>query len=94
LDEKPEMVPPEPFVINVFPNPSNDKVFFEFSSGLKTEEMDLAVFNLMGVTVFHQPVHLSSGLFELDISSWPAGMYIARIVFMNEVTETVKFVKE
>jgi len=30
VDEKPEMVPPEPFVINVFPNPSNDKVFFEF----------------------------------------------------------------
>jgi len=94
VDEKPEIVPPEPFVINVFPNPSNDKVFFEFSSGLKPEEMDLAVFNLMGVTVFHQPVHLSSGLFELDISSWPAGMYIARIVFMNEVTGTVKFVKE
>ena len=94
VDEKPEMVPPEPSVINVFPNPSNDKVFFEFSSGLKPEEMDLAVFNLMGVTVFHQPVHLSSGLFELDISSWPAGMYIARIVFMNEVAGTVKFVKE
>ena len=54
----------------------------------------LDVFDLFGKLMYSQDIPGKTDNIQLDISSWSAGMYVARIVFMNDVVGVVKFVKE
>jgi hypothetical protein len=80
--------------IKVYPNPAKEVVNFEFSEAIKKEETEITITNLMGITIYKMQIIDPRAYFELDISSWPTGMYVARIVFMNDVVAVTKFVKD
>lgn len=54
----------------------------------------LDVFDLFGKLMYSQEIQGRTDKIELNISSWPVGMYVARIVFMNDIVGVVKFIKE
>jgi hypothetical protein len=54
----------------------------------------LDVLNVYGKLLYSEDIPGNTDNVQLDISSWPAGMYVARIVFMNDVVGVAKFVKE
>ena len=54
----------------------------------------LDVFDLFGKLMYSQEIQGKTDKVELNISTWSAGMYVVRIVFMNDVVGVVKFVKE
>jgi hypothetical protein len=54
----------------------------------------LDVFDLFGKLMFSQEIPQKTDKVQLDISFWSSGMYVARIVFMNDVVGVTKFVKE
>jgi hypothetical protein len=101
---------PEKTRLHVYPNPASQVITVEMpqylmktsgGSGITAttyyhqwKSVRLDVFDLFGELMYSQNIPGKTEKTELDISSWPVGMYIARIVFMNEVTGTVKFVKE
>ena len=101
---------PEKTKLHVYPNPASQVITVEMpqyliktsgGSGITAttyyhqwKSVRLDVFDLFGKLMYSQDIPGKTEKTELDISSWPVGMYIARIVFMNEVTGTVKFVKE
>jgi len=101
---------PEKTKLHVYPNPASQVITVEMpqylmktssGSGITAttyyhqwKSVRLDVFDLFGKLMYSQDIPGKTEKTELDISSWPAGMYIARIVFMNEVAGTVKFVKE
>ena len=52
------------------------------------------VFDLYGKLMSSQDIPGKTDKVQLDVSSWAAGMYVARIVFMNDVVGMAKFVKD
>jgi hypothetical protein len=55
-------------------------------------EVRLEVFDLHGQLMFCEAVPQQKKSITLNVSSWPPGMYLARLVFMNEVVGREKFV--
>jgi len=80
--------------IKVYPNPATEVVNFEFSEPIKMEETEITITNLMGITIYNVQIIDPKAYYEIDISSWPTGMYVARVVFMNDVVAITKFVKD
>ncbi|WP_276134792.1 T9SS type A sorting domain-containing protein [Polluticoccus soli] len=67
-------------MINVLPNPSGHSVSISYE--LETERPRCAIVtNMTGAAVYTAKDDRSceSGSIELDIQSWPAGMYIIRM---------------
>jgi hypothetical protein len=58
------------------------------------KEVRLEVFDLFGKLMHSETVPQQRKSNTLDIASWPAGMYVTRVVFMNEVVAREKFVVE
>jgi len=101
---------PELYELRAFPNPAKETLTLEIPQYLSKKSgppefrattvyyqwksLRLDVFDLFGKLMYSQDIPGKTEKVRLDISSWPAGMYVARIVFMDEVTGTVKFVKE
>ena len=101
---------PELYELRAFPNPAKETLTLEIPQYLSKKSgppefrattvyyqwksLRLDVFDLFGKLMYSQDIPGKIEKVRLDISSWPAGMYVARIVFMDEVTGTVKFVKE
>jgi len=99
---------PEKSRLKVYPNPAQEKIAVEMPEYLvrKSEgdristttyyhqwsRVQLEVFDLFGRLMFVKEIPQQENRVEIDVSSWPAGMYVARIVFMNEVVGSVKFV--
>lgn len=58
------------------------------------KEVRLEVYDLFGRLKFSELIPQSEKNIELDVSTWPGGMYVARLVFMNDIVATAKFVVE
>jgi hypothetical protein len=99
---------PETTKLKVYPNPSDERITIELpkylvrkSSGQgmtantiyhQWTEVRLEVFDLHGQLMFCEAVPQQKKSITLNVSSWPPGMYLARLVFMNEVVGREKFV--
>ncbi len=75
--------------INIFPNPTKDKINIEAPSTVK--EFNVTVYNLVGQEVIKQQVKNSKG--EIDLTNLPAAEYLVKITY-NKITETKKIIKE
>jgi len=94
-------------ILRAFPNPASERIFIEIpvylirkssSSGLSSttiyhqwKESQLEVFDLFGRLMFCEAIPRQEKTVEIDVSSWPGGMYVARMVFMNDVVGRVRF---
>jgi len=58
------------------------------------KEVRLEVFDLFGRLKFSEMIPQSEKTGEVDVDAWSSGMYLVRIVFMNEIVATAKFVVE
>ena len=61
----------------IFPNPATDKVRVQISCTMKRPM--LQILNSSGTTVWLQK-DIEKDLLEIDISSWPKGTYVARLI--------------
>ena len=100
---------PEKAKLHIYPNPAGGDVTIELpqylvrrnkGSGItatttyfKWNQTRLDILDLTGKLLFSQDIPKQQTLVKLNVSAWPAGMYLARLVFMNEVVAEAKFVK-
>jgi hypothetical protein len=83
-----------PTNLKVFPNPTNDKVFFEFDSTI-SEQMSIDVFNLMGQKIkgLDYRSNKQTNRVELNLQTQSNGIYFYRVLIENEVKFNGKIVK-
>jgi hypothetical protein len=83
-----------PTNLKVFPNPTNEKVFFEFDSTIP-EQMSIDVYNLMGQKIKGLDYRSSkeTNRVELNLQTQANGIYFYRIIIENEVKFNGKIVK-
>ncbi len=75
--------------VNVFPNPTSDKLFLYFAD---KSDRDMRLFTIAGKQVASYSLHRTSE-FQLDLSSLPAGMYFLKIT-ENGQQKTLKIIKQ
>jgi len=96
--------------LHIYPNPTGGEIAIELpqylvkrnkGSGITAtttyfqwNQTRLDILDVTGKLVFSQDIPKQQTLVKLNVSAWPAGMYLARIVFMNEVVEEAKFMKQ
>jgi len=56
------------------------------------DKVRLEVFDLFGRLMYGEEIRKQEKSVELTISTWPQGMYVARLVYMNDVVGRVRFV--
>lgn len=80
--------------VNVFPNPSNDKVHIQFSTS-KSEDVTIRLIDLAGRMVQNQVMTTESGLntFAFDVMQLPKGIYLIELN-SSENRSVKRFVKE
>jgi len=98
---------PETTKLKVYPNPSDERITIELpkylvrkSSGQgmtantiyhQWKEVRLEVFDLFGILMYNKEILQQIKTVEIDVSGWNAGMYVARVIFMDEVVARAKF---
>lgn len=75
-------------VISAYPNPTRDRIRFEFSA--KSISGQLLVFNQTGQLIIDR-VLTGSHSVEVDVSDWGIGLYFARLVNNGKVSAPMKF---
>jgi photosystem II stability/assembly factor-like uncharacterized protein len=72
------------FNLTVFPNPTNGLLTVNFYSG-KNENVNLAIFDILGKELFSEKDIYSSGSFtkQLDISQYKSGVYFVKLQNKN-----------
>ncbi|MBP8977684.1 MAG: T9SS type A sorting domain-containing protein [Bacteroidales bacterium] len=99
---------PEKTRLRVYPDPAKEKVTVEMPEYLirKSEgngisattyyhqwpEVRMVVFNLFGRMIFSKEIQQSEKTVSINISTWPKGMYLVSIVFMNDIVGSGKFI--
>ncbi len=99
---------PETTKLKVYPNPADDRITIVMPKYLVRKSSSLAitatttyhqwkdvrleVFDLFGKLMHCETVPQQKKSLALHVASWPPGMYMARVVFMNEVVAREKFV--
>lgn len=82
-------------ILNIYPNPTTDIVTIDYGFTDWTKgEIQLQISNELGQTVYNAPVPMYSGFQKINVSSFAAGMYTARIMRQNSVVAVSKFVKQ
>ena len=100
---------PEKTKLRIYPNPAGEQVTVEMpqylvkqnqGSGITAtttyfqwDRTRLDMLNINGKVMFTQEIPKQQTTVQINTSAWPAGMYLARIVFMNEVVAEAKIVK-
>ncbi|MEI6436020.1 MAG: T9SS type A sorting domain-containing protein [Bacteroidota bacterium] len=101
---------PEKSALHIYPNPAADHVTIELPLYLvrKTKTTSyttttiyqqwgsamLEIYDLFGKLVLRQQINQKTGTISPEISNWHTGMYMARLLFMNEMVSEAKFVKQ
>jgi hypothetical protein len=101
---------PEKARLHIYPNPAGGDVAIEMPQYLvrkntgngitatttwfQWNQTRLDIFDLTGKLMFSQNIPKPQTTVKLNVSAWPAGMYLARVVFMNEVAAEAKFLKQ
>jgi hypothetical protein len=99
---------PERFNLLVYPNPAKDKLTIDLPQFLLRKTSSgtvqintiyhhwnssfLEIFDINGKLMYSREIPNHNEKVELDVSSWQEGMYVARVVFMNEVVAKATFI--
>jgi hypothetical protein len=94
--------------LKVYPNPANDFLHIEIPDKIKVatknqvfslttlysqwESATLEVYDLFGSKMFTKLIRQSDKNIDLDINSWPAGMYVVRLVYLGNTVVSEKVV--
>jgi hypothetical protein len=77
--------------IVVYPNPVTDNLQIEFNSEIRSEKLELKIYDVVGNLVFEKSITANKA--TVDISSFPCGVYVVE-VRTDRGIEVRKFVKE
>jgi hypothetical protein len=77
--------------IKVFPNPTRGALGIEIQGGDPKHEIRLMIYSGAGAVLYNQPA--TEGLNPIDMTQYPQGWYILRVVAGTEKRE-YKIVKE
>lgn len=66
-------------VMNVFPNPSNGKVYVSLDKSISGQNFNIDVINLSGKVVYNSTRAESNDTKEFDLSALPSGIYVIRL---------------
>jgi hypothetical protein len=96
--------------LKVYPNPANDFLCIEIPEKLKAETKNevfslttlysqwesatLELYDLFGRKMFTEIIHQQDKNLHLDITTWPSGMYVVRLVYKGNTVASEKVVKE
>jgi len=81
--------------IKAYPNPINgNEITFEFENTEHHLNMELRIYNIFGSEISKQKIYYSQLATEMNITTWPAGMYLAVIFSNGGVVGKSKFVVE
>lgn len=90
--EKPEIKPAEKGRLVVFPNPANNHITIALEGESFQSGSQILIYNIYGIVTYCNTVLNDEKSCQINISLWPPGIYLARIVFMNEVVRSAKFI--
>jgi YD repeat-containing protein len=77
--------------IKVFPNPTRGALGIDIQGGDPKQELRLVIYSGAGATLYNQPA--TEGLNPIDMTQYPQGWYVLRVVAGTEKRE-YKIVKE
>jgi len=81
--------------VKAFPNPVNEgKVTFAFENTEQHVNMELRIYNIFGNEVSWQRIYRSQQTADMDVTTWPAGIYLAVIFSNGGTVGRAKFVVE
>lgn len=63
--------------MNVFPNPANDQLRLSCKLPKEVESATIVIYNSQGQSITELDARQSNGIFELDTTDWPSGLYLA-----------------
>ena len=66
-------------VMNIFPNPSNGKVYITLDKSIAGQNFSIDVFNLNGEVVYNAARAEATDTKEFDLSALPSGIYVIRL---------------
>ncbi len=66
-------------VMNVYPNPSNGKVYVSLDKSIAGQNFSIDIFNLRGEVVYKTSRTESTDTKEFDLTTLPSGIYVIRL---------------
>jgi len=101
---------PETGRLKVYPNPASDKIHIVIPDQIKTQthspvfnlttvyhqwrSATVEIYDLFGRRMFSREVHQGDQELDADVSSWPRGMYVVRLVYDGRTVGSEKIVVE
>jgi len=101
---------PETGRLRVYPNPARDKIHILIPDQLKTQTKSpvfnlttvyhqwrsavIEIYDLFGRKMFSKKVLQADKELEIDVSAWPRGMFVVRLVYNNQTVGSEKIVVE
>jgi len=101
---------PETGRLRVYPNPAKDNIHIEIPDQIKTQthssvfnlttvyhqwrSATVEIFDLFGRRMFSTEVRQGNQELEANVSSWPWGMYVVRLVYNGQTVASEKIVVE
>ncbi|MDD3321566.1 MAG: autotransporter-associated beta strand repeat-containing protein [Paludibacter sp.] len=79
-------------ISGVIKNPSTG--IFRIYTNTPTSNLDVIVCNLEGKIVFHENVLKNAGLFEIDLTYQPSGIYLLKVNSEQEFSNVLKLIKQ
>jgi hypothetical protein len=72
----------------VFPNPASDRISVSFTSAMEK----MSILNVAGAIM--RKIIYPNNPTEIDISSWPEGLYLVQGIGKTGVSQSIKFIKQ
>jgi hypothetical protein len=101
---------PETGKLKVFPNPASDKIHIVIPDQIKTQNNTavfnlttvyhqwhsavIEIYDLLGRRWFAREIKQGEKVLETDVTSWPRGMYVVRLVYNGQTVGSEKVVVE
>ena len=76
--------------LNIYPNPTNDKLFVEFDALEKNVSYE--ILDVAGKTIDHNSTALKARMLEINVSSLRSGIYFLKVK-LNDIVSNKKFIK-
>ncbi|MBN1200074.1 MAG: T9SS type A sorting domain-containing protein, partial [Bacteroidales bacterium] len=92
--EEPESKSVEERKLTAFPNPATNRITFEMDGEEIHAGSKLTVYDIYGKIFYNEFLTKSTVSQIVDVSAWPAGIYITRLLTLDGVVTSVKFVIE
>jgi len=101
---------PETGRLRVYPNPASDKIHIVIPDQIKTQtnspvfnlttvyhqwhSATIEIYDLFGRRILSREVHQGDAELETNVSFWPRGMYVVRLVYNGQTVTNAKVVVE